>query len=98
MIEERPRMELYIQVCEHEKPGVKSCGPDLPGFRDELKKRVAQAGLAGRIRVMRSGCLGVCEEGPNVFLMPHHIWFRNVTTADLDPILDRARSLLSPRP
>lgn len=98
MIEDSPRVKLYVQVCEHEKPGVKSCGPSLPGFRDSLKKKVAELGLAKEIRVMRSGCFGVCEEGPNVFLMPPGIWLRAVESGDLEAVLHRALEVLKTLP
>ncbi|MBN8216603.1 MAG: (2Fe-2S) ferredoxin domain-containing protein [Spirochaetes bacterium] len=93
MIETTPRHRLYIQVCEHVKPGVQSCGAVGAPLREQLKARVAALGLAKEIRVMKSGCFGVCEEGPNVFLFPHGVWFHHVGVQDLEDILQRARSL-----
>lgn len=93
MIEATPRHRLYIQVCEHAKPAGKSCGAVGAPLREALKARVAALGLAKEIRVMKSGCFGVCEEGPNVFLFPHGVWFHSVGPDDLEAILQRARTL-----
>jgi (2Fe-2S) ferredoxin len=60
----------------------------------QLKARVKQRWPDHRIRVSQTGCLGVCEEGPNVMIYPQNLWFRQVTPADVDGILSVIEKLI----
>jgi (2Fe-2S) ferredoxin len=90
MEESRPKFQKYIFVCENERPEGACCGRAGVHLRELLKTGAKERGLAGRIRVSRSGCLDVCNEGPNVLLMPDAIWFKRVSEKDVPHILDRA--------
>lgn len=52
-----------------------------------LKDAVKDAGLKGKIRVASSGCLGLCEKGPNVFVYPDGLWHSGVSVKDLSGLL-----------
>ncbi len=80
----------YIFVCENQRPEGACCGVKGTEIREALKARVKQMGLDGKIRVSRSGCVDVCSLGPNVLLMPENIWFKKVSIADVDAILEKA--------
>lgn len=86
----RPRFRKYIFVCENERETGACCNPAGGRIRELLKKGVQERGLAGKIRVSRSGCLDVCAEGPNVLLMPDDVWFRRVAENDVAAILAKA--------
>ena len=47
------------------------------------------------VRVTQTGCLGVCEDGPNVMIYPQNKWYSKVTVDDTDQILDDIDRLLS---
>lgn len=82
-----PAFSKYLLVCENERQdGRCSCAPAGNQIREKLKQLVADRGLAKKVRVSRTGCLDVCEDGPNVLLMPDNIWFKRVTEADLEGI------------
>ncbi len=51
-----------------------------------LKEAVKDAGLKGKIRVASSGCLGLCEKGPNLFLYPDGKWYSGVHLSDVSEI------------
>jgi (2Fe-2S) ferredoxin len=53
-----------------------------------LKEAVKARGLKGRVRVARSGCLDLCEQGPNVFVLPDGRWHAGVAEGDLPALLD----------
>ena len=59
-------------------------------MRELLKKSVKEAGLASSVRVSRAGCLDLCEQGPNVLLMPDNKWFSRVQESDLEEIVREA--------
>ena len=52
-----------------------------------LKDAVKKLGLKGKVRVARSGCLDLCEKGPNVFVLPDGDWYSGVAEKDLPELL-----------
>ncbi|MDE2313108.1 MAG: (2Fe-2S) ferredoxin domain-containing protein [Elusimicrobia bacterium] len=54
---------------------------------EALKKAVKDAGLKGKIRVAKSGCLDLCAHGPNLFLYPGGEWRSGVKPEDAPEIL-----------
>jgi (2Fe-2S) ferredoxin len=66
-----------------------SCGGrDSGAIHAELKRRVKDLDLPIRVRVSQSGCLGICEEGPNVFVFPPGRAYFGVTIGFIDRIID----------
>ena len=65
--------------------------PQGERLREALKNRVKESGLSASVRVSRSGCLDMCEQGPNVLLMPDHKWFSLVSEGDLAEIVNQTR-------
>ena len=43
--------------------------------------------LKGRVRVARSGCLDLCEKGPNAFLYPEGRWYSGLKPEDVPALL-----------
>lgn len=80
-------------VCTNVRSdGRKACAnPGAGGEKicEALKAAVKAAGLKGKVRVARSGCLDLCEKGPNVFLYPGGEWFSGVSQADVPEILKK---------
>ena len=85
-----PRFQKYIFVCENCREEGRCCMPEGARIREKLKEAVKQRGLASNIRVSRSGCLDLCEQGPSVLLMPDNIWFSHVRVEDVDEIIARS--------
>lgn len=46
---------------------------------DVLERAIAEAGLAGRVRVVRVGCMGLCDAGPLVLVTPDGVYYPRVT-------------------
>jgi len=46
------------------------------------------------VRISQSGCLGVCEHGPNVMIYPQNKWFTKVSIDDVDQILNEIGELI----
>lgn len=80
--------ERTIFVCCNEKePGEAACAArGSRALQEQLKAHMKSKNLKGRMRVSRSLCLGLCEQGPNVCVMPENVWYSNVTAADLAEI------------
>ena len=87
----------HVFVCTNDRQGArKSCadGNSL-AIQSLLKEEVKNRGWAGRVRVSSSGCMGLCEKGPNVAIYPQKIWFPSATTSAVPEILTKIASQLS---
>jgi len=82
-----------VFVCTHARAeGRVACGnPGRGGLElcEALKDGVKKAGLKGKVRVARSGCLDLCEKGPNAFIYPSGEWLSELTAADAPEVLKR---------
>lgn len=81
-------------VCTHARAGAQrpSCAAEGRGgyeLLEALKAEVKARGLKGRVRVSRSGCLDLCEQGPNAFLYPEGTWYHGLTAADAPRLAER---------
>ncbi len=90
----KPEFEKYIMVCVNERPAGErvSCGATFCGkqLAAALKDAVKAAGQASKVRVSKTYCLDVCEQGANVLLYPDNIWFKQVTLEDVPAILEKS--------
>lgn len=80
-------------VCTHVREGgrVACANPGRGGAElcAALKEAVKKAGLKGKVRVARSGCLDLCEQGPNAFLYPSGEWLCGLKPEDASEIARR---------
>ena len=84
--------DKIIYVCTKERePGLRaSCGAaNGEALRAKLKQMVLERDLWMRVRVTKSGCMDLCEQGPNIMVFPDNVWYSNVQEADLEPLLDQ---------
>ncbi|MBK8576027.1 MAG: (2Fe-2S) ferredoxin domain-containing protein [Elusimicrobia bacterium] len=63
--------ETMVFVCTHQRaPGERTAcanaGREGQEIVERLRKMVLDKGLAGKVRICKSGCMDRCEEGPNV--------------------------------
>jgi (2Fe-2S) ferredoxin len=61
-----------------------------------LKSQAAKAGLAGKVRVNKSGCLDQCGHGPMIAVYPDCTWYSHITLDDVPVIV--AEHLAGGRP
>ncbi len=79
----------HVFVCTNDRHGKrKSCADgDSYSMRMSLKQEIHSRGWRGRVRVSQSGCLGLCDTGPNVLLYPQQLWYSDVTSEDFGEIM-----------
>lgn len=53
-----------------------------------LKDGAKAAGLKGKVRINRAGCLDHCEHGPVVVVYPEAVWYHVPTVEDAEEILN----------
>jgi NADH:ubiquinone oxidoreductase subunit E len=83
LIAQTPLHELVVFVCTKSNCAEKGAEE----LRGELKKRVANAGLAHRVRVTASGCLDRCEAAVNVYFSPAHTVMCHAGKRDVDALM-----------
>ena len=54
-----------------------------------LKEEIKKAGLKGKVRVARSGCLDLCARGPNLFVYPEGDWYSGVAPEDIPALIEK---------
>ena len=96
---DRPPFERVIFVCCNERePGEAACANrGSVELHKAIKERVKALGLKDRIRVTRSLCLGLCEKGPNIVVMPEGEWYHHVTATDIPTILSKHVEDVNPK-
>ncbi len=86
-----PAFERHVFVCHNVRPeGSPRPSCTLDGKSDlhaELQRLVREAGLGGRVRINKSGCLDQCEHGPTVVVYPDVVWYGNVRPEDAAEIV-----------
>ncbi len=85
-----PPYEKHVFVCVNERPdghprGCCSAKQSVE-IRARLKKMAAKAGLKGRVRINKAGCLDECERGVTIVVYPEAVWYGRVTLGDVDEL------------
>lgn len=85
-----PPFERHLFICENRRdPGnPKGCCASNGGgeIRERLKKLAFDAGLKGRVRINKAGCLGSCATGVTIVVYPEAVWYGNVRPDDVDEL------------
>ena len=93
MKSEKVPFQKTVFVCTNARDGGRvACGnPGRGGLElcEALKHGVKKLGLKGKVRVARTGCLDLCEKGPNVFLYPDGAWLSELKPEDAEGILKK---------
>jgi (2Fe-2S) ferredoxin len=62
------------------------CSEDiLKALKEEVKKR----GLKGKVRALKSGCMDLCEKGPNVMVFPEGTLHSGVKPEDVPALIQK---------
>ena len=75
--------ESYVLVCG----GTACMSGGAQELFDTLVEGVKAAGLADRVQVVRTGCLGFCEKGPIVKILPEGTFYVSVKAEDAKEIV-----------
>jgi len=86
-----PPYERHVFVCHNSRPADAprpSCTRDGNSeLHTRLKQLSRDAGLDGRVRINKSGCLDQCEHGPTVVVYPEAVWYGHVKPEDAAEIV-----------
>jgi (2Fe-2S) ferredoxin len=86
-----PAFEHHVFVCANARPAGaprRSCTANgTSDLHTQLQQLTKAAGLAGRVRINKAGCLDQCEHGPVMVVYPEAVWYGNVQPADAAEIV-----------
>ena len=54
---------------------------------ERFEQKIKEAGLEKEIKVVRTGCFGLCEAGPVVIVYPEGTFYSRVKVEDVDEIV-----------
>ena len=76
-------IESHVLIC-----GGSACSSSgSNNITAEFQKALEAAGLAGKVEVLQTGCLGFCEQGPIVKIMPQGTFYVHVKIEDVKEIV-----------
>ena len=75
--------ESYVLVCG----GTACCSSGGTTIVEEFKKELEAAGLREKVQVVVTGCLGFCEQGPIVKILPQGTFYVQVKAEDVKEIV-----------
>jgi (2Fe-2S) ferredoxin len=83
--------ERHVFVCLNVRPeGAPrpSCTSDGKSeLLTQLQTASKAAGLGGKIRINKAGCLDQCEHGPVMVVYPEAVWYGHVKPEDAEEIV-----------
>ena len=92
--------ERHVFVCQNVRPeGAPRPSCTTDGKSDllpQLQQFAKAAGLGGRVRINKAGCLDQCEHGPTVVVYPEAVWYGHVRPEDAEEIV--SEHLIGGRP
>ncbi len=74
----------HVMVCG----GTGCTSSNSAGVIAEFEKQLANKGLDNEVKVVRTGCFGLCEAGPVVIVYPEGAFYSHVKVSDVERIVD----------
>ena len=84
------KYDNHIFICVNERLEnltKKSCSMNGAVIREKFVEELKKNDLYFKVRANKSGCLGMCNNGPIVVIYPEGIWYSNVTVEDVPIII-----------
>lgn len=87
----------HVFVCTNDRGGERNACADDHSLliKSKLKEAVNEKGWKGKVRISTSGCMGLCDQGPNVMIYPQKVWFSEVFPDDFDDIISAIERILA---
>ena len=92
MNEEKIPYRRMIFVCTnatHDGDRPVCAAGDSEAVLKALKEEVKRRGLKGKVRALKSGCMDLCEKGPNVMVFPEGVLHSGVTPGDVPVLIQK---------
>ena len=88
----KDKFERHIFICINKRPpeDPKGCcaAKGSEQLVDRFKELLKARGLKSKVRANKAGCLDFCATGPTIVVYPEGVWYKGVTLADVDEIVE----------
>lgn len=75
-------LKKHVLFC-----GSQHCeGQDSGEVMDAFKEQLVEHGIHKEVKLTKTGCLGMCGNGPFVLVYPDGVWYYNVDVEDVPRI------------
>lgn len=74
---------LHVLVCA----GTGCTSSESAKVVEKFHEELAKAGLTSEVKVIKTGCFGLCQKGPIVAIHPDKVFYCHVTVADVAEIV-----------
>ncbi|MDD6467186.1 MAG: NADH-quinone oxidoreductase subunit NuoF [Erysipelotrichaceae bacterium] len=74
---------LHVLICA----GTGCTSSHSQEIAKQLKEEVRLAGLEEEVKIVKTGCFGLCQKGPIMAVYPDHIFYSHVTVDDVHEIV-----------
>ncbi len=75
---------MHIMVCA----GTGCTSSNSIRIIEGLEKRISDAGMQDEVKIMKTGCFGLCAQGPILMVYPDHVMYTLVSPDDVDEIFE----------
>ncbi len=75
---------MHIMVCA----GTGCTSSNSIQIIEGLEKRISDAGMQDEVKIMKTGCFGLCAQGPILMVYPDHVMYTLVSPDDVDEIFE----------
>ena len=84
------RYQNHIFVCTNQKAEGKTCCGEARGMElvEKFRDAIKEAGLVGKVRAQRAGCLDACKHGPAVVVYPEGTYYGQVGPDEVKRIIE----------
>ncbi len=74
----------HVLICG----GTGCTSADSPKIMEKMTEEISKAGLDKEVKVVRTGCFGLCEAGPIVIVYPEGSFYSRVSVSDVAEIVN----------
>ena len=74
----------HVLICG----GTGCTSSNSPAIRKKMEESLAAHGLADEIKVVQTGCFGLCALGPIMIVYPEGVFYSRVTVDDVEEIVE----------
>ena len=87
-----PGHEKHIFICANQRPDGHPKGSCSEGgaasVADTFRAGLHARDLLGRFKVVTTGCLGFCGQGPMILIYPEGVMYQQVSAADIEVVIE----------
>lgn len=78
------QMDKIINICY----GAGCISAKCESIYHEMKKSLEKHGISDQIKINQTGCIGACDMGPSIYVLPDDVYYCKLVPSDIDRIVE----------